>query len=103
MKITKVTAHLMGVPGPGGHGPSRNWVFVRVETDAGITGVGEATTEYHEHAVAAMSCFRNGNPRKSSYRKFRIRYGGGQDDGVEEFGGVGRMERGVQALDRRKT
>lgn len=54
MRIIKVTAHLMGVPGPGGHAPSRNWTFVRVETDEGITGVGEATTEYHEHAVAAM-------------------------------------------------
>ena len=44
----------MGVPGPGGHSPSRNWIFVRIDTDAGITGIGEATTEYHEQAVAAM-------------------------------------------------
>src|SRR6185437_6968143 len=54
MKISKVTAHIMGVPGPGGHAPSRNWIFVRVETDEGITGIGEATTEYHEQAVSAM-------------------------------------------------
>jgi|SRR6185312_8516685 len=54
MKISKVTAHIMGVPGPGGHAPSRNWIFVRIETDSGLTGVGEATTEYHEQAVAAM-------------------------------------------------
>ena len=54
MRITKITAHLMGIPGPGGHAPSRNWIFVRVETDEGVTGVGEATTEYHEHAVLAM-------------------------------------------------
>jgi galactonate dehydratase len=54
MKITKISARLMGIPGPGGHAPSRNWIFVRVETDEGITGTGEATTEYHEHAVAAM-------------------------------------------------
>ncbi len=54
MKITNISAHLMGVPGAGGHSPRRNWTFVRVETDAGIDGVGEATTEYHEHAVAAM-------------------------------------------------
>ena len=54
MKITRITAHLMGVPGPGRHAPSRNWIFVRVETDEGITGVGEATTEYHEHAVVSM-------------------------------------------------
>src|SRR5262249_20087423 len=46
---------MMGVPGPGGpHAPRRNWIFVFVETDAGITGVGEATTEWHEHAVAQM-------------------------------------------------
>tara|TARA_B100000809_G_scaffold257118_1_gene298148 strand:+ start:1646 stop:2062 length:417 start_codon:yes stop_codon:yes gene_type:complete len=31
-----------------------NWIFVRVETDEGITGLGEATTEYHEQAVTAM-------------------------------------------------
>jgi len=54
MKISKVTAYIMGVPGPGGHAPSRNWIFVRIETDGGLTGVGEATTEYHEQAVAAM-------------------------------------------------
>ena len=54
MKITGITAHVMGIPGPGGHAPARNWIFVRVETDTGITGVGEATTEYHEQAVAAM-------------------------------------------------
>ncbi|MEA1952244.1 MAG: mandelate racemase/muconate lactonizing enzyme family protein [Planctomycetota bacterium] len=54
MKITNITAHLMHVPGPGGHAPSRNWVFVRVETDEGIVGIGEATTEYHEKAVATM-------------------------------------------------
>ncbi len=54
MKITNITAHLMGVPGPGGHAPTRNWIFVEVQTDEGITGLGEATTEYHEQAVAAM-------------------------------------------------
>ena len=54
MKISRISTHLMGIPGPGGHAPSRNWIFVRVETDEGITGVGEATTEYHELAVASM-------------------------------------------------
>ena len=54
MKITSVTAHLMGIPGPGGHSPARNWIFVRVETDEGVVGLGEATTEYHELAVMAM-------------------------------------------------
>jgi len=54
MKITRITTRTMGVPGPGRHAPRRNWVFVFVETDAGITGIGEATTEWHEHAVAQM-------------------------------------------------
>lgn len=46
----------MGVvlPRKGGASPRRNWIFVRVETDEGITGVGEATTENYEHAVVAM-------------------------------------------------
>jgi galactonate dehydratase len=55
MKITRVTTRIMGVPGPGGpHAPRRNWLFVFVETDVGIIGLGEATTEWHEHAVAQM-------------------------------------------------
>jgi galactonate dehydratase len=54
MKITDVHCRIMGVPGPDGKTPRRNWVFVFVRTDAGITGVGEATTEWHELAVAAM-------------------------------------------------
>lgn len=54
MKIVSISAHITGVPGHGGRAPARNWVFVRVDTDEGISGVGEATTEYHEMAVAAM-------------------------------------------------
>ncbi len=54
MKITSIKAHLMGIAGPGGHAPARNWIFVEVQTDASICGIGEATTEYHEHAVVAM-------------------------------------------------
>ena len=54
MKITQIRTQLMGIPGPGGLAPARNWIFVEVETDTGITGIGEATTEYHEHAVVAM-------------------------------------------------
>jgi galactonate dehydratase len=44
----------MGIRGAGGLAPSRNWIFVRVQTDEGLTGIGEATTEYHELAVVAM-------------------------------------------------
>lgn len=54
MKITDIHCRVMGVPGPDKVAPRRNWVFVFVETDAGLTGVGEATTEWHELAVAAM-------------------------------------------------
>lgn len=44
----------MNVPAADGRTPRRNWVFVEVETDAGLTGIGEATTEHHEMAVAAQ-------------------------------------------------
>ena len=54
MKITEINTHVMGIVGAGNFAPSRNWIFVEVKTDEGITGVGEATTEYHEHAVVAM-------------------------------------------------
>ena len=54
MKITDVHARVMAVPGPDGRTVRRNWIFVQVKTDVGITGIGEATTEYHEMAVAAQ-------------------------------------------------
>jgi galactonate dehydratase len=54
MKITDIKAHVMGVLGPDGKTVRRNWVFVEVCTDEGLTGIGEATTEYHEQAVAAQ-------------------------------------------------
>jgi len=54
MKITAVSAKIVGARGPGCQGPTRNWIFVRVETDKGISGLGEATTEWHEYAVKAM-------------------------------------------------
>lgn len=46
MKITSIYTRMMGTKG-------RNWIFVFIETDEGITGIGEATTEYQEHAVVA--------------------------------------------------
>lgn len=46
MNITRIRTRVMGTLG-------RNWIFVFIETDAGITGVGEATTEYQEQAVVA--------------------------------------------------
>ena len=54
MKIISIRAHVMGIVKKGGLAPSRNWIFVRVETDEGLIGIGEATTEYHELAVVAM-------------------------------------------------
>lgn len=54
MKIADVKAHVMNVPASDGRTPRRNWVFVEVETDAGISGIGEATTEHHEMAVASQ-------------------------------------------------
>ena len=54
MKITDVRCHIMHLPRPDGTGTLRNWIFVEVETDDGVTGIGEATTEYHEQAVKAQ-------------------------------------------------
>ena len=54
MKITEIRAYVMNVPAADAETPRRNWIFVEVETDAGVTGIGEATTEHHEMAVAAQ-------------------------------------------------
>ncbi len=54
MKITDISTHVMGVPGPDGTTICRNWIFVEIHTDEGLTGIGEATTEYHELAVVAQ-------------------------------------------------
>ncbi len=54
MKITDIRVHLMNVPRPDGSGTARNWMFVEVESDEGITGIGEATTEYHEQAIRSQ-------------------------------------------------
>jgi len=53
MKITDIVCHIVSVPNQRGQ-ISRNWIFVEVQTDEGITGIGEATTEYHELAVKAQ-------------------------------------------------
>ena len=52
MKITDVRCTVVVVPRPGG-GAHRNWIFIHVDTDEGLQGVGEATTEYHELAIKA--------------------------------------------------
>lgn len=50
MKITAIKTFLMQAGSPGEHltqaigfGGSRNWLFVRVETDAGLYGIGEGS------------------------------------------------------------
>ena len=53
MKISDVKCHIMNIPLPDGTGARRNWIFVEIQTDEQITGIGEATTEYHEVAVKA--------------------------------------------------
>lgn len=55
MKITRIEPILVGAPTPGGGLLSnRNYVFVRVHTDEGITGLGEATLEGHDHALRGL-------------------------------------------------
>ncbi len=50
----------------------------------------DISTIQGSHSVAGMSCVRNGKPLKSGYRKFRIRYQGGQDDFAMMHEAVGR-------------
>jgi galactonate dehydratase len=50
MKITDVRCHVM-CPIQDDLGGPRSRTFVEIDTDEGITGLGEATTEFHEMAV----------------------------------------------------
>lgn len=59
----------------------------------------DVSTIQGSHAVAAMSCMRNGKPLKSGYRKFRIRREGGQDDFAMMKEAVGRYFTKVAAGD----
>ena len=53
LKITKIESIFVGAKTPGvGLLSNRNYHYVRVHTDEGITGLGEATLESHDHAVA---------------------------------------------------
>jgi galactonate dehydratase len=53
MKITDIQCHVM-CPLQPGSAWAKSCVFVEVDTDEGVTGIGEATTEYHELAVKAQ-------------------------------------------------
>ena len=49
MKITDLHVMRMGTPGQGG----TNWTFVKIETDAGIYGLGEASLQYKDEGLIA--------------------------------------------------
>ena len=49
MKITDLHVMRMGTPGYGG----TNWTFVKIETDAGIYGLGEASLQYKDEGLIA--------------------------------------------------
>ena len=54
MKITKGESIFVGAKTPGvGLLSNRNYHFIRVHTDEGITGLGEATLESHDHAFCS--------------------------------------------------
>lgn len=60
MKITDVSVKVYAVPQAASRPVTRNWIFVRIDTDEGLYGYGEATTEYIGQAVVAaiMEDFR---------------------------------------------
>ena len=47
MKITDIKSYLV-------EANRRNWVFIEVETNEGVTGVGEATIEPFERTMVAL-------------------------------------------------
>ncbi|MBT3270074.1 galactonate dehydratase [Candidatus Poribacteria bacterium] len=49
MKITDLKVYRMAAP----TGGSTNWTFVRIETDEGIHGIGEASLQYKDDALEA--------------------------------------------------
>ena len=52
MKIVSVEPILVGAPTPGvGLLSNRNYLFIKVHTDEGIYGLGEATLESHDNSV----------------------------------------------------
>ncbi len=65
MKITSVDTVVVGAR-------MRNWVLVKVQTDAGITGWGEATTEWKTHSV--VGAVRDLSPLLVGEDSFRIEH-----------------------------
>ncbi len=55
MKITRIEPILVGAPTPGcGLLSNRNYIFVKVHTDSGITGLGEATLEGYDNTIKGL-------------------------------------------------
>ena len=55
MKITKIEPVVVGAPTPGtGQLSDKNYLFVRVHTDEGITGLGEASLGGYTNTVIAL-------------------------------------------------
>ena len=55
MKITQVEPILVGAPTPGcGLLSNRNYFYILVHTDEGITGLGEATLESHDDSLLGV-------------------------------------------------
>lgn len=55
MKITKIEPVIVGAPTPGcGLLSNRNYIFVKVHTDEGITGLGEATLEGYDQTIKGL-------------------------------------------------
>ena len=55
MKITRIEPIIVGAPTPGcGLLSNRNYTFVKVHTDEGITGLGEATLEGYDNTIKGL-------------------------------------------------
>lgn len=55
MKITRIETIIVGAPTPGGGLLSnRNYIFVKVHTDEGITGLGEATLSGYVNTIKGL-------------------------------------------------
>ena len=78
MKITEIETYIVGAQ-------QDNWVFVRVETDEGISGLGECSVEGREKTVAKaieelIPCYVGKDPFDTGvlyYKNFRDGYWGG--------------------------
>lgn len=58
MKITKIETLLVGAPTPGcGLLSNRNYFYILLHTDEGLTGLGEATLESHDESM--LGCLRD--------------------------------------------